>query len=105
MNMNHNLYVGESDGTDMDTNTETHAYTVYRYSGERTEDDERIYSPMTYEGYDSEDEAWQAGMESAMGHSERLNKVTVTNLEDDESVTWVLTFNEEVNRSQWIIIS
>lgn len=89
----------------MDTIDETHTYTIYRYSGERTEDDERIYSPMTYEGYGSEDEAWEAGMNCAMSHSERLDKVTVTNLEDDESITWVLTFNEEVNRSQWIIIS
>lgn len=103
--MNHNLYVGECDGTDMDTNTETHAYTVYRYYGEKTEDDERIYVPTTHEGYDSEDEAWEAGMNCATSHSENLDKVTVTNLEDDESITWVLTFNEEVNRSQWIIIS
>jgi len=78
---------------------DTHTYTVYRYYGEKTEDDERIYEPTTHEGYESEDEAWQAGMESAMGHSERENKITVTNLEDEYSITW------ELEGRVWIITS
>jgi len=78
---------------------ETHTYTVYRYYGERTEDDEPIYEPMTHEGYESEDEAWEAGMNDAMGHSENLDKITVTNLEDDDVITW------ELEGNKWIITS
>lgn len=85
------------DGTSMDT----HTYTVYRYYGERTEDDEPIYEPTTHEGYGSEDEAWQAGLESATGHSENLNKITVTNLEDGDEITWEKIYGE----NKWIITS
>jgi hypothetical protein len=77
------------DGTSMDT----HTYTVYRYYGERTEDDEPIYEPTTHEGYGSEDEAWQAGLESATGHSE--------NLEDGDEITWEKIYGE----NKWIITS
>tara|TARA_B110000211_G_scaffold207396_1_gene243140 strand:- start:28 stop:267 length:240 start_codon:yes stop_codon:yes gene_type:complete len=78
---------------------DTHTYTIYRYYGEKTEDGERYYEPMTHEGYDSEDEAWQAGIECALSHSERENKITVTNLEDGDSITW------ELKEQVWIITS
>jgi len=38
-------------------------------------------------------------MNDAMGHSENLNKITVTNLEDDDVITW------ELEGNKWIITS
>ena len=84
-------------GTSMDT----HTYTVYRYYGERTEDDEPIYEPMTSGCYESEDEAWEAGMNDATGHSDNLRKITVTSLEDGYEITWEKVYGE----NKWIITS
>ena len=84
------------------TPTQTYALTVYREYGDRDENGDLIYEAQTYDNYDSEDEAFEAGLNLCI-HSERLNKITITREDEYESHYETETYTYTCKVDEWVI--